>query len=504
MSCFRIGICRISHEGNSFASSETPLSDFETFGGVLVGSEVLQRAQRLDEVTGFVRAIEKAGEGSEVVPLMSTSTVPSGPVSAEAVSSLDATLREALREAGNLDGVLVAFHGAMTSAAIPDLEGHYLEVIRQERGETVPVVCTLDLHANVTQQMIDLSTAIIAYRTHPHVDLVETGVRAAGILLRTLRGELKPVIAWQKIPMMFPPAEDGTHSGPLKDLLDTVIAWDEIDAVIACSLCCCQTWLDVPELGLAAVAVTDGNHSLGQRLARQLAMKAWDARDRLLSEDVLSPEAAVRAAAATPGKPIVITDAADIIGGGAGGDTTTLLKALVDYRHHVDGLILTHVPDRRAVHRAATAGLGATVTVDVGGKRDIRFSQPLQVTGQVLAVSDGIIEDVGRFGTEPFIDAGDTVCLGVDNVRLVLTERVILGPQPSLFRKVRIDPFDAKIVALKTGIGHKVTFGGAKAVFRCDCPGATSYNLGNYEYTRAPRPLYPLDAEMAWEPGARS
>ena len=502
MSYFRIGVCNISQEGNSFTSLETSLSDFESYGDILVGHEVLEHPERRDEVTGFAKTIEAAGEDFEVVPLMSTEALPSGPVTVEAVHSLDGTLRRVLRAAGELDGILFSLHGAMTSTAIPDLDGHFLEIIRQEKGDEIPVVCTLDCHANVTRQMVDLSTALVAYRAHPHVDLVETGTRAAEILVGTLRGELRPVMAWQKVPMVFPPPDDGTHSGPLKELFDTFVSWDDLDGVVACSLCACQCWLDIPELGLTALAVTDDDYPLAQRLARRLALQAWDARERLLPEEMLSPEAAVRAAAGASGTPIVITDSADVVGGGAPGDTTRLLKALLDYRDHVDGLILADLPDPEAVQRIIAAPSGATVTLDVGGKRDARFSQPLRVTGQVLSVTDGVIEDVGRFGNEPTIDVGNIACLAIDNIRLVLHEWPIMGPQPSLFHKVGIDPYQAKIVVLKTGIGFKVTYGVAKAVFRADCPGATSYNLSNYEYGRAPRPLYPLDPDMDWKPEA--
>ena len=500
VSHFRIGVGRISQEGNGFSSLETSLADFENYGGLLVGHQVLEQPDRRDEVTGFVEAIEAGGEDFEVIPLMSTEALPSGPVTADAVRSLDETLRGALRSAGELDGILFCLHGAMTSMAIPDLDGHFLEIIRQEMGEEIPVVGTLDFHANVTRQMVDLSTALVAYRTHHHVDIVETGIRAGEILMRTLRGELRPVMAWQKVPLVFPPPDDGTHSGPLKELFDTFISWDDLDGVVACSLCPCHCWQDIPELGLTALAVTDDDYPLARRLARQLAVQAWDARDRLLPENMLSPEAAVRAAAGTPGTPLVITDSADVVGGGAPGDTTTLLKALLEYRDHVDGLILADLPDPEAVRRIMTAGPGAVVTLDVGGKRDTRFSQPLRVTGRVLSVTDGVIEDVGRFGNEPFVEAGNTVCLAIDNVRLVLHERPIMGPQPSLFRKVGIEPYEAKIIMLKTGIGFKVTYSLAKAVFRADCPGATSYNLCNYAYTRAPRPLYPIEPDIDWEP----
>ena len=503
MSFLRIGVGGIVHEGNSFVSLETPLSDFETFGGISIGPDVLKHPERRDEVVGFAKRVAERGGNVELVPLLNTGGFASGNVSSEAVRYFEKTLRELLRQAGKLDGILFALHGAMTSAAIPDLDGFLLEIIRQEIGGEIPVVCTLDCHANVTQQMVDLATALIAYRTHPHVDVVETGTRAADILLRTLRGELRPVMAWQKIPMIFPPPDDGTRCGPLKELFETFIAWDDLPGVVACSLCCCQTWLDVPELGLAALAVTDDDYSLGRRLVRKLAMLAWDARERLLPEKMLSPREAVQAAAATSGHPIIITDSADTVGGGAPGDTTAILKALLDHREQVDGLILAHIPDPEAIHQIIVAGPGATITLGVGGKRDARFGPPVRVTGSVLSVTDGVIEDVGKFTPDPFVDAGVTACLAIDNVRLVLTEQVIMGPQPSLFRKVGIEPFEAKIVALKTGVGFKVTYGDvAKAVFRADCPGTSSYNLGNYDFTRIPRPLYPLDLDKDWEPEA--
>ena len=502
MSHFRIGVGRIIHEGNSFVSRETPLSDFETFGGISLGSEVLGHPERRDEVAGFVERFARAGEDVELVPLLSTGGFASGNVSGEAVLYLDETLRGKLHEAGELDGILFALHGAMTSGPVPDLDGHFLEIIRQEIGSKIPLVCTLDCHANVSQRMIDLATALVAYRTHPHVDIVETGSRAADIMWRTLRGEIDPVMVWRKIPMVFPPPDDGTRSGPLKELFDTFIAWDDLNGVVAGSLCCCQAWLDVPELGLAAVAVTDHDYSLGTRLVHQLAAQVWAVREGLMPERMLSPEVAVGAAAATPGHPIIITDSADTVGGGAPGDTPTLLRALLDHREKVDGLILAHVPDPEAVRQVLSAGQGNTLTLEVGGKRDPRYGQPVTVTGRILRITDGVIADVGEFTPEPFVDAGATACLAIDNVRLVLTEQVITGPQPSLFRKVGIEPFEAKIVALKTGIGFKVTYDSAEAVFRADCPGTSSYNLNSYDFTRIPRPLYPLDPNMDWEPEA--
>ena len=504
MSDWRIGIGRFWHESNGFSSLPTTIDDFLSCEGTAVGPDILNHPERRDEVTGFVDVLGRDAR-VELAPLLAVGAMPSGLVAQEAVRTLEETLRTQLRHAGRLDGICFALHGAMSAVTIPDLDGYFLQVVREEVGPDIPIVCSLDCHAVVTRRMVDLATALIAYRTHPHVDIVETGARAARILLDVLQGTAKPVAWYQRVPLLLPPSDDGTNSGPLKELFDTFIAWDNMEGVIACSLCFSFAWQDVPEQGWAALAVTNGDEALAERLARELAGLCWDARKSLLPEPMLPPEAAVREAQAAPGRPVIITDSADALGAGGGGDNTVILETLLRMRGEVDGLILLHIPDPHAVSALKASKVGEMVTVTVGGRRDSRFSKPVPVTGRILCITNGPIDDDGKFGSEPVIEVGSIVCLGVDNLRLVLTERVILGPQPSVFRKVGIEPFDAKIVALKTGVGFKVTYGRvAKAVIRADCPGAASYNLSNYDFTHIPRPMFPVDGDFDWKTGLQT
>lgn len=501
MSDFRIGIARFWHESNSFSCSPTQIDDFASYhGGTRLGAEVLSDPQQRDEVAGFAQVLNRH-PGVEVVGLLSAGTLPSGLLTDETVRYFDDILRTQLRQAGRLDGLCLALHGATSSTTFADFDGHFLDVVRQEVGPDLPITCALDCHAVVTSQMFDLSTALIAYRTHPHVDEVETGARAAEILLDTLQGKIRPTAALQRIPLLLPPPDEGTETGALKELFDAVIAADRIEGVIACSFCPGYAWQDVPEQGWTVWAVTDDDPVLAQQLTRSLSEQIWQVRFSLLPEPMQSPESALRQAAAVDGCPVVITDAADVIGGGADGDTTTLLQVALNLRHEVDGLILCHIPDPQAVSMVKDVGVGATVTVTVGAKRDRRYSLPVTVTAQVLCVSQGPISDDGQFGSEPMVETGTIICLGIDNVRLVLTDRVIMGPQPSLFRKVGLEPFEAKIVTLKTGIGFKKTYGHvAKAVIRANCPGASSYDLAGFEFSHVPRTMFPLDMKATWRP----
>ena len=496
---FRIGIGGIWHESNSFCVRDVTAEDFTIHGRTAIGKNVLDQTERRDEVAGFAEVLKRNSQ-IEIIPLLSAETWIAGHLTDEAVGFLEDILRCGLREAGPLDGICFAPHGAMAGTTIADVDGHFIKVFREELGTNVPIVLALDCHAVVTRQMIELSTAIVASRTHPHVDVVETGMRAANILLDTLSGKVRPVIACHKIPLLLPPPDDGTKSGALKELFDKFIAWDQIDNVIAGSLCPSYPWQNVPEQGWAAIVVADNDMALADRLARELAQACWDARFRLLPEPMVSPQEAVRQAAAAEGCPILITDSADTVGSGAPGDNTVLLEALLELCHEVDGLVLAHLPDPEAVSLIKAHRVGDTVTVRGGGKRDTRYSSPLTVTGEILCITEGPITNDGNFIAEPMAEVGSIVCLGIRNVRLVLTEREIMGPQPSVFRKVGIEPFEAKVVTLKTGIGFKVTYGHvAKAVIRADCPGVVSYNLRNYDFTRVPRPMFPIDTDAHWK-----
>ena len=208
----------------------------------------------------------------------------------------------------------------------------------------------------------------------------------------------------------------------------------------------------------------------------------------------------MRRAAAIDGGLVVITDSADTVGGGSPGDNSVLLEEVLAHRALIDGLILAHLPDAPAVAELANAKVGDTVSVKVGGKRDTRFCKPFPVTGSVECVKEGPIADDFGAGTTPTIETGPIICLALDNVRLALTERVIFGPQPSLFRRIGLEPFEAKVVTLKTGVGFKKNYGPvAKAVLRADCPGAESYDLRRYEFNCVPRPMYPLDQDFKWQ-----
>lgn len=492
----RIGIGRIWHESNGFLAVRTTLEDFRSYpGGLLIGDSILHRAGAADELTGMLGVIGQ-DPAVEPVPLLAAAREPSGAVAADCVDALSEMLRGQLRDAGPLDAICFSLHGAMTGETSPDLDGHFLQVIRDEVGTRIPVVCSLDCHATVTRRMLALSTALAAYRTHPHQDVVETGRRAATILIDALAGRSRPVTRAHKIPLLSP--DRGTVTSPLDRLFARFIAWDHLEGVIACSLCPAYPYQDVPEQGWTAIAVTDNDPSLARRLTAELARAVWDARRELMPDPLLPPEDALRQALRMPGAPVLVTDSADNVGGGARGDTTAILRAMLETCRHADGLVLANFTDVQAAQIARTRRVGERITVEVAGKSDARYGPPVPLTARLEGIAGGNISDDGRFSGRPTLDVGAIVCLAVDQLRLVLTEHPVWGPQPSLFRKVGIEPLEAKIVVVKSGIGYRVTYGSAaRGVVDADCPGPGSRNVAHFDFRNIPRPMFPLDVEFA-------
>ena len=493
---YRIGFGRIWHESNSFFAMRTNLEDFKSYAGsFMVGEALLQPGDRADEITGMLDVFSR-DRVVEPIPLINASTDPSGRVSQACVEALTRMLRGQLQNAGEVDAICFSLHGAMTGETIADLDGYFLQVMRDHVGASIPIVCSLDCHATVTRQMVELSTALTAYRTHPHTDVVETGRRAAEILIDMLSGKTKPIVRMQKIPLLFP--DRGTVSSPLDGLFEKFIGWDDLEGVIACSLCPAYPFQDVPEQGWTAIAVTDDDQQLADRLVAELASDVWSARHELLPSPMLSPVDALQKAIDLPSFPILVTDSADNVGAGAPGDTTGILKALMETDLHTDGLVLANFTDAQVTDIAKTQRAGQTITIDVAGKSDRRYGPPITVTAEILCISEGEITDDGKFSAMEMMDAGVIVCLGIGNLRLVLTEHAIWGPQPSLFRKVDIEPFEAKIVVVKSGIGYQVTYGSvAKGVVHADCPGPGSRNVAHFDFQQIPRPIFPLDADKA-------
>ena len=368
-----------------------------------------------------------------------------GAITDAAFSQLRHELGELLRAAGPVDAVFLSLHGAAATEAEDDVEGAVLVDVRRLIDDRVPIVVALDHHANITRRMVANANLLIGHETQPH-DIVATGRKAARLLFRLLAGEISPVVAWQKIPMITPQDQFLTASGPMKTWFDRARALERQPGVLDVSPYPMQPWLDVAEGGWAVVVHTDKDADLARRLAADMAALAWQLRKQFWLSERVAPAEAVRQAAAAPEGLVILSDTGDSFYGGAPGDNTCLLRELLEQQ--VPCLALVPVIDAAAVAAATAAGVPSRITLPVGARHDSVFCQPVTLTGRVAALSEGMTTEVPGWGV---VRSGRTALLECGAVRVVLLDRGSFAiNHPLLYTHLGIDVADAKMVVVKT------------------------------------------------------
>jgi len=488
----RIAIASYGQETSSFSPVPTTLETYELYG-LFEGEQILEKCREVGAIGGFMQTVDAELEWTPV-PIIHGWAGASGPLTAETLHHFAKKIADGLKAAGPLDAMYFALHGAAVADGVHDTEAYLLYIVRQVIGEEVPLVISLDHHANLTQAMVAQVDALVGHRTQPH-DQYETGVLAGRLLLGILRKQLEPVMAWRKIPLITHQEQFLTAHGPMKAWFDLAREMETRPGVLSTSNFPMQPWLDVPEGGWATAVVTNGDQALAEELADELADRAWALREEFCRLDSISPQEAVRRAQEAEKGQVILSDTGDSVFGGATGDSTTILAELV--RQEVSSLALVPMVDPETVEAAIAAGVGGTLTVMVGGKLDPNFGTPLELTAEVVAIGGGRF-DVNMLGFESF-DLGQAVLLAVGAIRILVTEkRGIGGNHPSVYEHFDIDLADAKMVVLKTASNWQFYQQWISEVIRVDTPGGTTSHLEELPWQHLPRPIYPLD-EMAEE-----
>ncbi|HWQ13834.1 MAG TPA: M81 family metallopeptidase [Roseiflexaceae bacterium] len=486
----RIGIGSIVQETNSFSPVPGSRLHFPP-GQVLRGDELLARREGTrTEVGGAIAAARE--RGARLVPLLAAmATASAGPMEAGLFRELLGELLERLRAAAPLDGLLLVLHGAMAAEGCEDATGEILRAARETIGPALPLVATLDLHANVTQRMAQEATALVGYHTAPHVDLYETGARGMALLARTVAGEARPVMALRRLPMILPAENGRTTDGPYAEVMGAAIAGMHRPGVLDASVFSVQPWLDVEDVGCSVLVVGDGEGAAAEALADELAALFWERRQRFAVE--LSPAVAtIRAALASERGPWVLADSADAPSSGAPGDSTAVLELLLDARP--ERSCLHNIVDAPAVRAMAAAGVGGQVRLRVGGASGAPCSRPLDVAGRVRLLADGAFVNKGQGFQGVTFQRGLTGVLQIGAVALVVMERPVIQWDPELYRSVGLEPRDAQIVVVKSPAAFRAAYGPLAAEIRVlDAPGVCSPNLRALPWRRCRRPIYPLD-----------
>lgn len=484
----RIAIAGFMHESNTFNPLCTDRAAFAAqclaFGPALLD----EWRDAHHEVGGF---IEAAGiEGFEPVPIVMAWAIPSGPV-ADAV--LDEVTGYLIAELERLrpDGLLLALHGAMVAESHLDADGEVFARLRRALGRDFPIVITLDLHGNLSQRLIDHCHAAVAYRTYPHVDQRECGRRAAALLVRFLRGEIRLCQALAKPPVIVNIMAQESSREPMKSLLDQARALEKLPGILAVSLLPGFAYSDVPQMGPSLVVVTDGDSALARREADRLAAQLWEVRHQLVA-DLPDAATAVSRALQAEKRPVVLVDCGDNVGGGSAGDGTVLLAEMLR-QGATEGVVCLYAPGE--VSQCAATGVGREVELTVGGRVDRLHGAPVRVNGRVRLLHDGTyLEQEPRHGGRRVNHMGLTALLEVQG-RNLLVLNSLRHPPFSLGQLtcLGIQPARQRFLVVKAAIAYKAAYAPvAGTIVEVDTPGLTAVNPNRFTYRHIRRPMFPL------------
>lgn len=496
----RIGVAALLHESNTFLSTPTTESHFRT-DLWLEGSAMMEKlASTQHELGGFLQqlSLEQQAGRVAVEPLVALRATPAGTIDASTWERLEATLLNALRKSPKLDGLLLAAHGAAVSQQYPDADGRWLSLIRQHVGEEIPIVATLDPHANLSAAMVDAVDAFIAYRTNPHLDQKDRGIEAAQLLLRTLDQQIQPTMAAAFPAMAIPIDRQGTDEPHWRPVQDLAASQRSMEQVLSNSVILGFPYADVPEMGSAALAVTDGDHPLAQKLADDLADSLWQYRDGFRSQ-LVSIDQAVEQSNVQPQHRFCLLDMGDNVGGGSAGDGTYLISQLVSHAKHPTFACLY---DPEAVARCREEGVGAIVALALGGKTDRQHGPTLQLQVTIQSFHDGRFEETQvRHGGIRHFDQGLSVVVRCDRsqVTLLLTSKRMVPFSLQQLRSCGLDPTSFQILVAK---GVHAPLAAYREVcdrsIRVNTPGSTCADINQLALGYRRRPLFPIEMPTHW------
>ena len=484
----RFFIGMLAHETNTFSSIPTDRRQFEAYA-LRYGGELLEAYR--DTGTCLGGMIAAAGTHDiALAPSLAATASPAGRVTKEFYAEARDRLLADLRTAGPLDGVLLDLHGAMVVEGVDDGEGDLLAAVRAVVGAR-PIAVTLDFHANVTSVMVEAATLLHGYKTYPHVDMDARGREATERLRDVVAGRLRPTVAFRQPPLLPPIAGQLTARGPMRRLYDLADAMERRAGVISISIFAGFPLADIRDAGLSIYVATDGNQALADALADELAETAWTHRHEFLHSAVPVAAAVTRALAARE-RPVILADIADNTGGGAAGDTTEILRELL--RVGATETTVACIWDPEAAAACVAAGVGATVTLPVGGKINPAHGEPLSLTGRVRTVSDGRFVYKGPMLRGLAGMLGPTAVLEVGGVKIVLITHRRQTIDPEMMRFVGIEPERERVVVVKSSIHYRAAFEPlAREIIEVDAPGLSSSNLTRFAFANVRRPIFPLD-----------
>ena len=476
----RILIADMKQETATFNPAPTTYDCFRIYHG----EQLLEAFRESDTEIAGALAVFSSRDEIDIVPAMAADSVSGGPIPTADLDRLIDELVDSVQNAGAVDAAYFCLHGAMAGETEPDPEGALLVRCRDILGD-IPIVISLDLHAILTERMLEAADIVVPYHTYPHIDQYSTGQRAARNLLAMIDGA-RPTMVRVPIPMIVRGDELITATGSFGKAIALCQQVEESEGGLSAGVIIGNAFTDVPDLRSNALVCLDGDEQRAQQEATRIARFMWEHRE-IYQADLVSLEEGIEVACTTDGL-TVFSDAADATASGASGDSNKILEGLL--AAGFPGRVLLPIVDAPAVEIAVAAGVGATVEVTLGGTLDSGRFDPLPVTALVKSLHDGDFHyENGMTGR-----AGPVAVLSIGRMNILVTSRSIYVVGRDVFTSHGLDPRDYDLVVVKSPNGFRTYYEEiASSIVPVDVPGSTSANLQSLPFANCPRPIFPLD-----------
>lgn len=501
----RIIVCGFQHETNTFAPAKADYAAFEHGGGwpgISRGAALFEALTSTSNIpaAGFIEAARVAGH--EIVPIVWAAASPSAHVTRDAYERIAGEIVAGVGAALPADAIYLDLHGAMVAEHADDGEGELIARVRAVAGPDVPIVVSLDLHANVTRRMLAQADALVAFRTYPHVDMAETGVRALRLIEERVRLGRRFAVASRRIPCLIPICWQSTQDEPAGGLYRTLARIEADTAAASLSFTMGFAAADFPECGPVVWACA-ADPAAAEKAVEDMS-EAVLAAEPYFAGPLLDPDAAVRQAmalAATGKRPVVIADAQDNPGAGGNSDTTGLLRALI--ANGATKAALGLMVDPAAAAAAHAAGEGATITLTLGGRSPVAGDAPLTLDFTVEKLSDGNLRTTGPYYGARDMQLGPSACLVHGGVRVVVASHKAQLADQAMFRYAGVEPTAQDILVVKSAIHFRADFQPiAAAILTAVAPGPMAMLATDWQWKHLPpdirmAPCGPTYAEVS-------
>ena len=473
-----IAIGGIMHESNTFCNIPT---DYKAFS-ITVGEEIYSSwTDTHHEMAGFIHG--RTIHDYATYPTIMAAATPAGPVTDDAFELLYDRLMQSINENPRIDGLLLALHGAMVVESYPDGDGEVLRRLRDYFPQKFPIVVTLDYHANVSQLMVDKSTALVIYKTNPHIDQKQRGIQAAKLIMQIIRQEVIPTQTLAKPPMLLDILHQNTNTEPMLSIVEETKNLEEDSNILVANVAAGYPYADVYEVGPSFVVVTDNDMHLAQTEANRLSNRLWNIREQL-SINLPDAAAAVKQAIQSKNHPVILVEMGDNIGGGSPGDSTVILSELVQ-QNASNYVVVLYDPD--CVQACIQKGINHEITLQIGGKTDNLHGEPVKIDGKIRSIHDGkFIETEARHGGQRYHDQGLTVVISVSDsypTYVVLTSKRQTPFSLQQLLSLGIDPKSMQIIVVKAAIAYRAAYEPiAGEIIEVDTPGITAVNPQHFSY----------------------